>query len=207
MIEQGVCGTQSPAISNEFKVVSLEDDFICLTRRCTIDDLQDNNEEGCFVVFGSVRALVDEGPWWYSACFCGRAIQPQGGAYYCDFCGHYVTNVNPRFRVKICVEDETGHGIFVLFDREISFLIKKSCAEDFAEVQKDANVMCGDFYPTILHGLVRKMVLLKVDTKPVGIDKYFGTFRVRRVCDDPLIIGMFKHPNYDADDELSPKKI
>ncbi|XLU42743.1 hypothetical protein S245_037557, partial [Arachis hypogaea] len=55
MIEQGVNGTQPLFIANEDKMVSLEDDFMSLTRRCTIEKLQDNNEEvlfqfldGCF---------------------------------------------------------------------------------------------------------------------------------------------------------------
>ncbi|KAL4337637.1 hypothetical protein AHAS_Ahas12G0130100 [Arachis hypogaea] len=43
MIEQGVNGTQPLFIANEGKVVSLEDDFMRLTRRCTIEELQDNN--------------------------------------------------------------------------------------------------------------------------------------------------------------------
>ncbi|XP_025604762.1 uncharacterized protein [Arachis hypogaea] len=105
MIDQGINGTQPLFIANEGKGVSLEDDFMRLTRRCTIDELHDK-EEGSFVVFGFVRSIVDEGPWWYSACVCGKSIQPQCGAYYCDFCQHYVTNVTPRYRIKIAVEDD-----------------------------------------------------------------------------------------------------
>ncbi|XP_072078113.1 replication protein A 70 kDa DNA-binding subunit C-like [Arachis hypogaea] len=44
MVEQGVNGTQPLFIANEGKVVSLEDDFMRLTRKCTIEELQDNNE-------------------------------------------------------------------------------------------------------------------------------------------------------------------
>ncbi|KAL4371270.1 hypothetical protein AHAS_Ahas06G0149000 [Arachis hypogaea] len=141
-------------------------------------------EEGSFVVFGTVRSIVDEGPWWYSAYVCGKLIQPQGGAYYCDFCQHYVTNVTPRYKIKIAVEDDNGYGVFVLFDREAAYLLKKSCADLFGEVQKDASI----------------------DTKSVGADKYFGTFCVRRVCDDATIIAMFELHNYNADDERTPVK-
>ncbi|XLU82268.1 hypothetical protein S245_005688, partial [Arachis hypogaea] len=95
--------------------------------------------EGSFVVFGFVRSIVDEGPWWYSACVCRKSIRPQGGAYYCDFCQHYVTNVTPIYRIKIAVEDDNGHGVFVLFDREAAYLLKKLCADLFGEVQKDAS--------------------------------------------------------------------
>ncbi|XP_052113760.1 uncharacterized protein LOC107474476 [Arachis duranensis] len=67
MIDQGINRTQSLFIANEGKGVSLEDDFMRLTRRCTIDKLHDNNEvywEGSFVIFGFVRSIVDEGPWF-----------------------------------------------------------------------------------------------------------------------------------------------
>ncbi|KAL4287702.1 hypothetical protein AHAS_Ahas19G0212600 [Arachis hypogaea] len=165
MIDQGINGTQPLFIANEGKGVSLEDDFMRLTRRCTIDELHDNNEEGSFVVFGFVRSIVDEGLWWYSACVCGKSIQPQGGAYYSDFCQHYVTNVTPRYRIKIAVEDDNGHD-----------------------------------------QLLGKKLLLKIDIKSVGADKYFGTFRVRRVYDDAAIISMFELPNYDADYERTPLK-
>ncbi|XP_052119033.1 uncharacterized protein LOC127739626 [Arachis duranensis] len=180
-----------------------------LTRRCIIDELHDNNEvywEGSFVIFGFVRSIVDEGPWWYSACVCGKSIQPQDGAYYCDFCQHYVTNVTPKYRIKIAVEDDNEHGVFVLFDREAAYLLKKSCADLFGEVQKDANVVCGDSYPVMFQQLVGRKLLLKIDTKSVGADKYFGTFHKRRVCDDAAIISMFELPNYDADDECTPLK-
>ncbi|KAL4306080.1 hypothetical protein AHAS_Ahas16G0142500 [Arachis hypogaea] len=48
--------------------------------------------------------------------------------------------------------------------------------------------------------------LAKIDTKSVGADKYFRTFRVRIVCDDATIIAMFELPNYDADAERTPVK-
>ncbi|XLU81455.1 hypothetical protein S245_004875 [Arachis hypogaea] len=111
MIEQGGSGTQPLFIANEGKVLSLEDDFMRLTRKCTIEELQDNNQ-----------------------------------------------------------------------------------------------VICGDTYPPIFQGLIGKKLLLKVDTKGVPHDTFYGTFRVTRICDDSTIIAMFELPNYDADDESSPKK-
>ncbi|QHO15936.1 Replication protein A 70 kDa DNA-binding subunit A [Arachis hypogaea] len=105
-----------------------------------------------------------------------------------------VVDFKNRYRIKIAVEDDNGHGVFVLFDREAAYLLKKSCADLFGEVQKDANQLVG------------KKLLLKIDTKSVGTDKYFETFRVRRVCDDAAIISMFELPNYDANDERTPLK-
>nr|XP_029151879.1 replication protein A 70 kDa DNA-binding subunit C isoform X5 [Arachis hypogaea] len=139
MIEQGVNGTQPLFIANEGKVVSLEDDFMRLTRKCTIEELQDKNQEGSFIIFGTIQGIVEDGGWWYSACVCGKGIYPQNGVYYCDFSLKHITNVTPRFKVKITVEDHSGEGIFLLFDREASYLLKKSCADLFSEVQRDAS--------------------------------------------------------------------
>ncbi|RYQ93289.1 hypothetical protein Ahy_B09g099556 [Arachis hypogaea] len=104
------------------------------------------------------------------------------------------------------VEDHSGEGIFLLFDREASYLLKKSCADLFTEVQRDASLVCGDTYPPIFQGIIGKKLLLKVGTNGVPHDTFYGTFRVRRICDDPTIITMFELPNYDADDESTPKK-
>ncbi|XP_052110373.1 replication protein A 70 kDa DNA-binding subunit C [Arachis duranensis] len=207
MIEQGVNGTHPLFIANEGKVLSLEDDFMRLTRKCTIEELQDNNQEGSFIIFGTIQGIVEDGGWWYSACVCGKGIYPQNGAYYCDFCLKHITNVTPRFKIKIIVEDHTGEGIFLLFDREASYLLKKSCADLFTEVQRDASLICGDTYPPIFQVLIGKKLLLKVDTKGVPQDTFYGTFRVRRICDDSTIIAMFELPDYDADDECTPKKV
>ncbi|XP_020961259.1 uncharacterized protein LOC107647213 [Arachis ipaensis] len=184
-VDQGINGTQPLFIANKGKGVSLEDDFMRLTMRCTIEELHDNNEEGSFVVFGIVRSIVDEGPWWYSACACGK------------------------YRIKVAVEDDNGHGVFVLFDREAAYLLKKSCANLFGEVQKDANVWLFVEIVILLmfQQLLEKKLLLKIDAKSVGADKYFGTFRIRRVCDDAAIIAMFELPNYNADDERTPVKV
>ncbi|XLT29912.1 hypothetical protein HN873_061204 [Arachis hypogaea] len=117
-------------------------------------------------------------------------------------CMHHLTNVIPRFLLKVVVLDETGQGIFVLFDRETTYLVKKTCADLFNDVQKDSKVLCGDEYPIIFRNLEGKKVLLKVDTKSLGVDRYFGTFRVKRICDDAAILSMFEL----AQTEITPLK-
>ncbi|QHN95265.1 Replication protein A 70 kDa DNA-binding subunit C [Arachis hypogaea] len=125
----------------------------------------------------------------------------KNGTYYCDFCLKHITNVTPRFKIKVTVEDHSGEDIFLLFDCEASYLLKKSCADLFTEL------VCGDTYPPIFQELIGKKLLLKVDTKGVPHDTFYGTFRVRRICDDPTIIAMFELPDYNGDDESTPKNI
>nr|XP_029153066.1 uncharacterized protein LOC112791774 [Arachis hypogaea]XP_029153067.1 uncharacterized protein LOC112791774 [Arachis hypogaea]XP_029153068.1 uncharacterized protein LOC112791774 [Arachis hypogaea] len=153
---------------------------------------------------GTITDIVEEGCWWYSTCVCGKAVYLESGVYFCDVCMHHVTNVIPRFRLKVAVSDHTGQGIFVLFDRETAYLLKKACADLFNEVQKEPTVLCGDSYPITFKTLEGKKVLLKVDTKSLGIDKYFGTFRVKRICDDPTISSMFELA--ENENEVTPVK-
>ncbi|KAL4357381.1 hypothetical protein AHAS_Ahas09G0181000 [Arachis hypogaea] len=184
-IEQGVNGTHPLFIANEGK-------------------------EGSFLIFGTIRGIVEDGGWWYSVCVCGKGIYPQNGTYYCDFCLKHITNVTPRFKIKITLEDHSGEGIFVLFDREASYLLKKSCADLFTEVQRDASVYSylylGIFILPYSNGSLERNYCCKVDTKGVAHDTFYDTFRVRRICDYPTLIAMFELLDYDADDESTPKK-
>ncbi|QHO30501.1 Replication factor-A carboxy-terminal domain protein [Arachis hypogaea] len=176
VVEQGINGTQPLFIANEGKTISLEDDFMRLTKKSTIDELQENKEDGTFVILGTITDVVEEGCWWYSTCVCGKTVHPESGVYFCDMCMHHVTNVIPRYRLKVVVSDETGQGIFVLFDRETTYLVKKTCGDLFNEVHKDSKVLCGDDYPIIFRNLEGKKVLLKVDTKSLGVDRYLELF-------------------------------
>ncbi|RYR47897.1 hypothetical protein Ahy_A07g033882 [Arachis hypogaea] len=135
---------------------------------------------GTFVVLAKIAEIVEDGPWWYSACVCGRGVQAESGIYFCQFCNIHVTNVTARFRMKVLVEDSTGISIFVLFDREASYLLNKTCAWLFEQHLKDVDVL----------------------SRPVGMEKFKGSYPVRRVCDDAAIVGMFKLSGSD----LSPKK-
>ncbi|XLR48014.1 hypothetical protein S83_032674, partial [Arachis hypogaea] len=84
-------------------------------------------------------------------------------------------------RVKVLVEDSTGISIFVLFDREASYLLNKTCAQLFEQHLKNADVL----------------------SRPIGMEKFKGTYPMRHVCDDVAILGMFELFGLD----LSPKKV
>ncbi|XP_020994297.2 replication protein A 70 kDa DNA-binding subunit B isoform X2 [Arachis duranensis] len=130
-IPHGVSASQPIGIVGSGKNIGIEEDFMKLTPRCTVKSLDDNNRAGTFVVLAKIAEIVEDGPWWYSACVCGRGVQAEFGIYFCQFCNIHVTNVTPRFRVKVLVEDSTGVSIFVLFDREASYLLNKTCAQLF----------------------------------------------------------------------------
>ncbi|XLU82122.1 hypothetical protein S245_005542, partial [Arachis hypogaea] len=95
VVEQEINGTQPLFIANEGKTISLEDDFMRLTKKSTIDELQEYKEDGTFVILGTIIDVVEEGCWWYSTYVCGKTVHPESGVYFCDMCMHHVTNVIP----------------------------------------------------------------------------------------------------------------
>ncbi|RYQ79300.1 hypothetical protein Ahy_Scaffold6g108024 [Arachis hypogaea] len=99
-------------------------------------------------------------------------------------------------------ENFTGVSIFVLFDREASYLLNKTCVQLFEQHLKDVDVVFGTQSPPIFQEIVGKTMLFKVLSRPVGMEKFKGTYPVRRVCDDAAILGMFELSGSD----LSPEK-
>ncbi|XLT29752.1 hypothetical protein HN873_061044 [Arachis hypogaea] len=143
---------------------------------------------GTFVVLAKIAEIVEDGPWWYSACMCGRGVQAESGIYFCQFYNIHVTNVTLRFRVKVLVEDSTSVSIFFLFDREASYLLNKTCAQLFEQHLKDVDVVFGTQSPPIFQEIIGKIILFKVLSRPVGMEKFKGTYPVRCVCDDAAIV-------------------
>ncbi|QHO07131.1 Replication factor-A carboxy-terminal domain protein [Arachis hypogaea] len=158
-IPHGVSASQPISIVGSGKNIEIEEDFMKLTPRCTVKSLDDNNRARTFIVLAKIAEIVEDGPWWYSACVCGRSVQAESGIYFCQFCNIHVTNVTPRFRVKVLVEDSTG-------------------------------VVFGTQSPPIFQENVGKTMLFKVLSRPVGMEKFKGTYPVRRVCDDAAIVGI-----------------
>ncbi|XLS89817.1 hypothetical protein HN51_065825 [Arachis hypogaea] len=64
-------------------------------------------------------------------------------------------------------------------------------------------VVFGTQSPPIFQENVGKTMLFKVLSRPVGMEKFKGTYPVRRVCDDAAIVGMFELSGSD----LSPENI
>ncbi|XP_027941100.1 uncharacterized protein LOC114194891 [Vigna unguiculata] len=86
--------------------VSLEDDFIKLHPRSSI-------EESTFVVKATIKHVLDHDDWWYTACICNKAVYPDSKMY----------------KLKLRVIDATDSTTFVVFNRDASAMLKKSCSD------------------------------------------------------------------------------
>ncbi|RHN65174.1 putative zeaxanthin epoxidase [Medicago truncatula] len=113
----------------------LEDEFIRTHPKKTIDELVCLDEEGVFVVGGKVEGLVEGAEWWYSAYRCNRSVLAASGSYYCNGCVRHC-------KVKVKVSDGECKVILVLFDNDVSFIVKKSCAKLVADVKVSFKIKC-----------------------------------------------------------------
>ncbi|XP_045810506.1 replication protein A 70 kDa DNA-binding subunit C-like [Trifolium pratense] len=180
------CDADVPLIGEPPKP-PFEEEFLRMHPKKTIAELGDVVDDGVFVVCGEVVGVVDGHNWWYPACKCHRAVVVDSGTYFCSSCDRHVFHVIPRFRVKFEVADGDSSCVFVLFDSEMSYIVEKSCAF-FVAQSKGKNV--GP-HPMEFDSLVGKRMLFVVSKsgKPSAVDD--GSFRVKRVCMDPVIVEKF----------------
>ncbi|QCE15807.1 Nucleic acid-binding [Vigna unguiculata] len=149
--------------------VSLEDDFIKLHPRSSIEGLKDFKQESTFVVKATIKHVLDHDDWWYTTCICNKA------------CNKHVIKVTPRFKLKLRVIDATDSTTFVVFDRDASAMLKKSCSV-ILDLQ-DKNTAAGDL-PKEFEVLIDKTYLFKLECKNDYNTKFEQSFRVKKVCMD-----------------------
>ncbi|KAJ1386803.1 hypothetical protein SESBI_40494 [Sesbania bispinosa] len=168
---------------------SLREEFISHFPRKTIEDLQLMDEDGCFICLANVDGIVKNDYWWYQACKCHKAVtyDDDTNKYYCTGCEANVSDVTPRFRIRLDVSDITEKDEFVIFDYDAAFLLSKTCAS-----------MVGDalfpylHYPDELNILIGKELLFKVEVKDDRAFKFDDSFKVKKICSNKDIIREFK---------------
>ncbi|KAK2416233.1 replication factor A protein [Trifolium repens] len=156
---------------------SFEEEFLQLHPKMNVSQL-DGLDEG-------VR-FVDGSDWWYPACKCHRSVVADSGSYFCSSCDRHVFQVVPRFRVKVEVNDGSSFAVFVIFDSEMAYIMKKSCAY-FVSQSKVCN---GASHPNEFDGMVGKKMLFCVQKSP-QLGLAISSYRVKRICMDAVLIDKF----------------
>ncbi|QCE06719.1 hypothetical protein DEO72_LG9g1733 [Vigna unguiculata] len=110
--------------------VSLEDDFIKLHPRSSI-------EESTFIVKATIKHVLDHDDVWYTTCIWHKAVYPDSKMFFCEKCNKHVIKVTPRYKLKLSVIDATDSTTFVVFDRDASAMLKKSCYDILDLQDKD----------------------------------------------------------------------
>ncbi|XP_027915038.1 uncharacterized protein LOC114174397 [Vigna unguiculata] len=70
-----------------------------------LTQLGQSSKESTFVVKATIKHVLDHDDWWYTACICNKVV----------------------FKLRLRVIDATDSTTFVVFDRDASAMLKKSC--------------------------------------------------------------------------------
>ncbi|ESW18140.1 hypothetical protein PHAVU_006G016100 [Phaseolus vulgaris] len=138
---------------------NLEDEFLQLTPRNTIERLKDCKEVNTFIILRTIKHVFNDDDWWYTACVCNKAVYQDSKIFFCEKCNKHVMKVSLRYKIKLCIVDETNSTTFILFDREAKLLLNKSSVEIFESHDKNGN-LSKEF-----SNLLDKSFLFKVDSR------------------------------------------
>ncbi|KAJ1421232.1 hypothetical protein SESBI_13817 [Sesbania bispinosa] len=172
------------AIEFKNRPASIKDEFLKLYPRKSLYELLQTNEDGCFIILGTVDEVMQESLWWYMACKCMKAVSYDDGVPYCEDCDLYVPDCTPRYKLKLAVSDGSDSVSLILFDSESYSLLGKSCRELLSE--KRYTRTCP--YPAALMDLVGHEFLFRVEVKDDAVYSFDECFRVRRVSSEPTLI-------------------
>ncbi|KAK2354068.1 replication protein A 70 kDa DNA-binding subunit E [Trifolium repens] len=108
-------------------------------------------------------------------------VIPDGGSYFCSACDMHVFHIvmpiiTHRFRVKLKVTDGKSTDVFVLFDSDMSYIMKKLCS--FFVAQSKAKNFGP--YPIEFDSLVRYKMLFVVDIALKLTAVTNGSYRINR---------------------------
>ncbi|KAK7274201.1 hypothetical protein RIF29_15281 [Crotalaria pallida] len=87
------------------------------------------------------------------------------------------------------VNDGSACCVFILFDSDVTKLIKNNCSE---LLNSSESVAFDDDYPADFKNLIGRTLLFKVVNTSDAVSSDTGVFKVRSVCDDPNIISIYE---------------
>ncbi|QCD92785.1 replication factor A1 [Vigna unguiculata] len=149
--------------------------------------LQDK-EESTFIVKAIIKHVLDHDDWWYTACICNKVVYPDSKMFFCEKCNKHVIKVTPSYKLRLRVIDATDFTTFVVFDRDASAMLKKTCS-DILDLQ-DKNTASGNL-PKEFEVLIDKTYLFKFECKNDYNSKFDQSFRVKKICMDEKVIESF----------------
>ncbi|KAJ1381986.1 hypothetical protein SESBI_44641 [Sesbania bispinosa] len=120
-------------ISDRARPISLKDEFMKFYPKKTVGQLQECAEDGLFVIMATIDEVVQERFWWYMSCACMRSVSYDDDAHFCEYCGNYVYELTPRYKLKVTVINGTDTVNLIMFDSECYALLNKSCRDLLSE--------------------------------------------------------------------------
>ncbi|MCH80771.1 replication factor-A carboxy-terminal domain protein [Trifolium medium] len=171
-------------------ILAHEDHVFSIAPKATIAGLAVTDVPATYIVLGTIKEVVAGNGWWYGSCRCMKKVIPSNGVYFCQACGTHILQGIPRYRFDLKVDDEQNSANFNVFDKAARDFLKISCS-DMLLSQGSESIGADDVIPTAISGIVNKSYLFMVDVKPNNIHENVNNYIVKRMIDDPVLIGKF----------------
>ncbi|PNY07081.1 replication factor-A carboxy-terminal domain protein [Trifolium pratense] len=167
-----------------------EDHVLSITPKATIGGLAVTDVPATYVVLGTIKEVVLESGWWYgSCCRCMQKVIPSDGVYLCQACNRHNLQVIPRYRFDIKVDDSNNSGTFNVFDKAARGFFRVSCSD--MVLSQGTSIAAKDNIPSAISAIVNKSFLFMIDVKHNNINETAKNYIVKRMFDDPVLIGKF----------------
>ncbi|CAH9101944.1 unnamed protein product [Cuscuta europaea] len=102
-----------------------------------IADLLKEPQDGTYWLLGEIVSLDNYKDWCYLSCpTCNKKIKPEDERFRCITCDTTLPEGILRYKVSVCVMDDSGHTTFTLWDRECIDIVGKTTAALRNEVEK-----------------------------------------------------------------------
>ncbi|XP_071687463.1 uncharacterized protein [Rutidosis leptorrhynchoides] len=167
---------------------------------------------------GRVSNFCDEEAWYTYACnVCHKKVEAiwcidtTSTKYNCVNCGD-VNDVSPRIRVTIEVEDTSGSCSLVVFDTQLSKMMKKSVnwLKMLAECSVDAHVIPNELKELLYKPFVWMIRItdfnLKYNYPGYTVDNVTDDMEVFEAIDTKLKSGATVHTNASTSADITPVK-
>ncbi|GKD76386.1 replication protein A 70 kDa DNA-binding subunit B [Tanacetum coccineum] len=166
------------------------------------------------VALATITSIEYEEGWVYTACCeCNCKAVPNDdessckkagkrkirNTYRCETCGPDIVDVIPKFRVQVRVSDDSACASFLMFDRDVFNIVKRSAYALKEEAATKPNA--GD-YPDDLNDLLGKTMLFRVDVSRYNLINNYAVYTVGRITSSELHIKSFIKLYADEMDEV-----
>ncbi|CAH9050752.1 unnamed protein product [Cuscuta europaea] len=129
-----------------------------------ISDLLEEPHDETYWLLGDIVSLDNYKEWCYLSCpTCNKKIKPGDERFRCITCDTTIPEGVLRYKVSVCVMDDSGHATFTLWDRECIDIVGKTAAALRKEVEKKT----GDptHFPEDIEALIDQRGIFKIQIK------------------------------------------
>nr|XP_043639701.1 replication protein A 70 kDa DNA-binding subunit A-like [Erigeron canadensis] len=190
-------------------------EFILNRDKKQLDEVREAEQPGDVVVVATIAMLEPQFGWFFIACkkcskkviskmeyleiadeeeLTDELINAPGDSIWCRKEKKIATEVGPKFRVTMRVQDSTGIASFVMWDRDVQKLLGLS-AYDIRQRQLNNND--DETYPYELEGLLNVKVAFKIKIDKYNVKHKGSAYTVNKMCDDPDIIAELEDEEND----------